>query len=157
MTTTHTLTAEDIDNAIKEGMKDRPPPISEDNFKTPVIEAKAPVDPLDNPEINETAKTFMDSLPAVKALAKNMSAGGLGRVFSAVMEFPLGDKYPKFRSKAENELFIMSLSLLLAKNKMLSAVAGQHQQTQQMANNAINDAAQAVSQDSLKEETHEQN
>lgn len=116
--------------------------------------AKEKVDPLDNEDINNTAKVFMDSLPRVKALASNMKGHALSRVFNAVMEFPLSDNYPKFRSKAENELFIMSLSLLLAKNKMMAAVSASQAEMQNIANNAINDAAKAVSEQTKQEDTN---
>src|ERR1700682_2930682 len=52
-------------------------------------------DPTDNPKVNEAAKVFMNSLPRVKALASNMKAGALGRVFKGVIEFPLGEGYPR--------------------------------------------------------------
>ena len=87
------------------------------------LKAETKADALDTQEVNESAKIFMDGYPRAVALAKNMKAGSLGRVFAAMMEFPLGDKYPKFLSKAENELFIMSMSLLMAKNKMFEAVS----------------------------------
>lgn len=114
--------------------------------------SEEPIDPLDNDEINNTAKVFMDALPRAKALASNMKAGSLGRVFNAVLEYPLGDKYPKFRSRAENELFIMTLSLLVAKNKMMQAVAEAHAQTQELTNKAISEAANAVAQTETKQE-----
>lgn len=114
--------------------------------------SEKPIDPLDNDEINNTAKVFMDALPRAKALASNMKAGSLGRVFNAVLEYPLGDKYPKFRSRAENELFIMTLSLLVAKNKMMQAVAEAHAQTQELTNKAISEAANAVAQTETKQE-----
>lgn len=106
-----------------------------------------PEDPMDNEKVNTAANSFMNGLPRVKALASNMKAGALGRVFNAVMEFPLAENYPRFRSKAENELFIMSLSLLQAKNMMVAAVAASQKQSQEVAEAAIQDAAQAVADD----------
>lgn len=78
-------------------------------------------DPLNTPELNQAAHTFYASMPRIRALASNMGGKGLARVFKAVVEFPLADSYPKFRSKTEQELFILTLSVMSAKNTMASA------------------------------------
>ena len=83
------------------------------------------IDPMDNPAVNQAAEVFSNSLPRIKALAKNLKGGSLYRVFAATMEFPLQDKEPKFLSKAENELFILCLSATMAKSTMLQAIAAE--------------------------------
>jgi len=90
--------------------------MSETNNTTEVVN-----DPLNTPELNQAAHTFYTSMPRIKSLATNMGAKSLARVFKAVVEFPLADAYPKFRSKTEQELFILTLSVMSAKNTMASA------------------------------------
>lgn len=79
-----------------------------------------PVDPMNTPEVNQAAHTFYTSVPRIKSLATSMGGKGLARVFKAIVEFPLADNYPKFRSKSEQELFILTLSVMSAKNTMTS-------------------------------------
>lgn len=107
-----------------------------------------PNDPMNTPEVNKASEVFTNALPKVKALAANMRAGSLGRVFNSVMEFPLGEGYPKFRSKAENELFIMALSLLQAKNMMIAATVENMRRQQELTQEAITNAANAVANES---------
>jgi len=83
--------------------------------------AETIVDPLNTPEVNQAAHTFYTSIPRIKALATNMGGKALSRVFKAIVEFPLADKYPKFKSKAEQELFVLTLSVMSAKNTMATA------------------------------------
>lgn len=83
-------------------------------------ETTTPVDPMNTPELNQAAHTFYTALPRIRSLATNMGGKALARVFKAVVEFPLADEYPKFRSKTEQELFILSLSAVSAKNTMSS-------------------------------------
>jgi hypothetical protein len=92
---------------------------------TSVLGVAAPegYDPLDNEAVNKAAEVFGNSIPRIKAIAKNLKGGALYRVFAATMEFPLQDKEPKFLSKVENELFILCLSSVMAKSTMLQAMA----------------------------------
>lgn len=78
-------------------------------------------DPYDTPELNEAARIFGQSVPRAKALASNMSRNALARVYNAVLEFPLADRYPTFRNKNENELFILTLAVNNAKAIMTNA------------------------------------
>ena len=78
-------------------------------------------DALNTPELNRAAYTFYTTIPRIKALSSTIGGKALARVFKAVIEFPLADKEPKFRSKTEQELFILSLSAMSAKTTMASA------------------------------------
>lgn len=101
-------------------------------------EVKTEVDPMNTPEVNQAAYTFQTSVPRIKSLASNMSRNALARVFKAVVEFPLADSYPTFRNKVENELFILTLSVMSAKTVMTSAfVAGREQQISDEATDGI--------------------
>lgn len=113
--------------------------------------------PTDNEIVNKAAQVFQDNLPRVKAVAKNMKAGAIGRVFNAVMEFPLGDHYPKFRSDIENQLFITSMALLQAKTVMVQAIMLEQKQKEAAANAAINEAAAAVASSGDSAESAEAN
>lgn len=73
------------------------------------------VDPLD-----EAAFTFMTGVKRTKQLTKALGGNAVVRVFNAIVEFPLADKEPKFLSKMEHELFVLTLSSLAAKNTMMS-------------------------------------
>lgn len=77
-------------------------------------------DSLDTPELNQAAYVFQTNVPRIKALASNMSRNGLARVFKAVVEFPLAEKYPNFKG-VEMELFQLALSAISAKNVMSNA------------------------------------
>lgn len=87
-----------------------------DNNVVNMEDAKDQVDPLD-----QAAYIFQNALPRIKALSSNMSRNALSRVYRAVAEYPLADNYPTFRTKAETELFIVTLSANAAKSTMLNA------------------------------------
>jgi hypothetical protein len=112
-------------------------------------------DPLDNEGVNKAAEVFSNSIPRIKALARNLKGGALYRVFSAAMEFPLNEKEPNFRSKAENELFILCLSATMAKSTMLQAMAAARAKEDAAAKAAEETLITPVTQDVLvtKEET----
>ena len=104
------------------------------------------VDHLDNPTVNKAADVFGKSVAEVKSLASNLKGGALARVFKAVVEFPLQEQYPKFRSDAEHQLFTLTLACLQAKNVMLGAIMASRNEAQA----AIDDAAAAVAADSAE-------
>lgn len=72
--------------------------------------------------LDKAAYDFKTNLDSGKSRTERMSRKGLVRVFKAVLEFPLGDKTPKFVDTSESELFILSINTLVAKNKMLTEV-----------------------------------
>lgn len=96
-----------------------------------IIEVSKPYDPMDNETVNKAAEVFGNTLPRIKALAGNLKGGALFRVFKATMEFPLQETNPKFLSKAENELFIMCLATIHAKNTMIQAMAASRSMEEQ--------------------------
>ncbi len=76
------------------------------------------IDPLNTPEINRAAKEFKELVPRIKATSRNLNARGIARVLTAVVEFPLGNEYPKFRSPIEQQLFMMCLHAQGCKDTM---------------------------------------
>jgi len=80
------------------------------------------VDPLDNDFINTVAKKFSITVADINNYAKNMKAGPLARVFTATMEFPFNSKMPKFKTKAEEELFLMCVGAQHYKSIMSAAI-----------------------------------
>ena len=103
-----------------------------------------------NEELNTAAKEFSDLIPRVKALASNMNRGGLARVYGAVMEFPLAEKYPRFTNPAENELFVKSLSALGFKTKMMQMYYEVSKTMNEQTNAAIADANAALKEHDKK-------
>jgi hypothetical protein len=79
-------------------------------------------DLLDNKEVNTAALKFKNGVVISKRIVNAMSKKSVQRVYNAVVEFPLGDAYPKFRDKREQELFNLTLELITAKNTMIQAV-----------------------------------
>lgn len=85
-------------------------------------QAAKPYDPMQNETVDKAAEVFGNTLPRIKAVAKNLKGGALYRVFKNVMEYPLQDGEPKFQSKVEQELFILCLAVTHAKNTMIQAM-----------------------------------
>lgn len=83
-------------------------------------------DPLDNEQVNKAAYEFTNLVPQIRAFAKNMNRNGVARVLTAFIEFPLAEKYPKFRTKEENQLFMMCLHAQGSKQIMTDAVFSQN-------------------------------
>lgn len=83
---------------------------------------------LDNKEVNQAALTFKNGVVIAKKMASTLPKKSVARVYNAFIEFPLGDKYPKFRDKKEQELFNLTLELITAKNKMIEAVVNYQQE-----------------------------
>lgn len=81
-------------------------------------------DLLDNKEINQAALKFKNGVVQAKHLTQSakLSKKAMARVLNAVIEFPLGDEYPKFVDKQEQVLFNLTLELIDAKAMMINAV-----------------------------------
>lgn len=105
---------------------------------TPAAETSS-TDPLNTPELNQAAYLFSTNTPRMRALAKNMGGKALARVFSAVIEFPLSDRMPKFKDKTENELFVLSLTVLSAKATMMSAIKDNTKEVEELVTNNVVD------------------
>lgn len=95
------------------------------------METSSNQDPLNTEEVNQAAYSFKKSLEVARSIIghKNISRNGLARVMSAVLEFPLADKEPKFRDKFEHQLFVLTINTLSAKNTMMTAIINNQEQT----------------------------
>lgn len=82
----------------------------------------AEADPLESEEVQIAAGYYAKLCKTIKGYSGNMKAGGLGRVMVALAEFPYGEKYPKFRSDAEQQLFTFMLTIQSAKAKIAEAL-----------------------------------
>lgn len=82
---------------------------------------------------DEAAFTFQMGVPKCIALASNMKAGAIARVYANLLQFPLVDSPKKFRSKAENDLFVMSLRVMDAKNVLMNHYAAEVEEAQKQA------------------------
>lgn len=100
-------------------------------------EALVSIDPLDNPEVNKAAYEFSQLAPKVRALAKNMKAGELARVYIAAAEFPFAENYPKFLTNAGQELFMLTLHLQGLKSVMSQAVSKHQKEIEDLAVSGI--------------------
>lgn len=98
-------------------------------------------DPLDNPTINEVARKFAVTAADITNYAKNMKAGGLARVLSAAMQFPFNNSMPKFKVKAEEELFLMCVGIQHYKSIMNNAIMQNEALAKQIENEAANKIA----------------
>lgn len=99
-------------------------------------------DPLNTPEVNKAAKDFGNLIPQIRGFAKNMKAGSLSRVMIAAAEFPLGNDYPKFRVKEEQELFMMLLHVEALKNTMKTALMASEGALAEIQEQAINEVVE---------------
>lgn len=97
----------------------------------------APVDHMDNKEVNKAALDYSNLVPQIRGRALTMKGKALGRVFAAVIEFPLSDKEVKFRSKEEHELFVMCLHAQSCKQVMMQAVFKNQQMLKEIENAAV--------------------
>ena len=79
-------------------------------------------DLLDNDEINKAAKQFETNLKIIKNRTRTLPKKSMERILNAVVEFPLGDNDPSFRTAIEHEVFVLTLAALSAKNQMITAV-----------------------------------
>lgn len=121
-----------------------------DNVVMKIDSAKEQINPLD-----QAAHMFMTSLPRIRALSGNMSRNALARVYKAVVEFPLAEDYPKFRNKVENELFILTLATIDAKNMMTSSFGNDVKK--EITEEATNGIVQEILAENVKEKKEEDN
>lgn len=71
--------------------------------------------------MEKAAKEFTFAMPEFqKYLRKIKSLNSLARVFYAAAEFPLGNAYPKFKTRAEMELFLAFNDILQHKNVLIT-------------------------------------
>lgn len=79
---------------------------------------------LDNKEINQAALKFKNGIVEARRMTQSPSVSkkAMARILNAVIEFPLGDAYPKFTDKSEQALFNLTLELIDAKSLMINAV-----------------------------------
>lgn len=69
--------------------------------------------------IDEATYRYNSSLKQIKALNGLLSKKALNRVYNATMSFPLSEETPKFKDRMENELFMLTLTALAAKDQIL--------------------------------------
>lgn len=105
------------------------------------------VDPLNNPMINEVARKFSQTAADISNYAKNMKAGPLARVFSAAMQFPFNQSMPKFKTKAEEELFLMCVGIQHYKSIMSGAI----QKSESLVKQIEDEAAQSFADELIKQ------
>ena len=101
------------------------------------------VDPLDTPELNRAAFEFDQLFPSIKGYSKNMNAKGVARVLIAVVGFPLV-AMPKFKAKAENELFMMCMHAMGHKQTMTNAVFKNQQDMKELQDKAVNNTVEEI-------------
>ena len=94
-------------------------------------ETPAKVDPLNNDNVNQAAYSFKKSSDLARSRTSSpaISKKGMARVLNAVIEFPIGEKDPKFFNKFEHELFVLTLQCLQAKTVMMNAILTSRQET----------------------------
>lgn len=102
----------------------------------PIILEKE-IDPLETREVQEAAGRYAEMTREIRARCKTMKAGGLGRVLAATAEFPYANSYPKFRSKAETDLFILLISNGKAKSVIANALKDRETELEQIASQEI--------------------
>lgn len=97
-----------------------------DNLSVEELEkASEPVDPLESKDVQIAAGQYAHMVKQIKGRAKNMKAGALARVLIATAEFPYAESYPKFRSPAETDLFVLMLTNGKAKGIISEALKSQ--------------------------------
>lgn len=83
--------------------------------------------------LDEATYRYKTSLSRIHVLNKTLSKKALTRVYNATMGFPLADKTPKFRDALENELFMLTLTALSAKDYILDFVITNQKQITELA------------------------
>ena len=72
--------------------------------------------------LDEATFRYNNSLERIVLLNSMLSKKSLNRVYNATMRFPLAEQTPKFKGKdknLENELFMLTLTALSAKDQIL--------------------------------------
>lgn len=72
--------------------------------------------------LDEATYRYKTSLDRIYILNKTLSKKALTRVYNATMGFPLAETTPKFKDKLENELFMLTLTALSAKDYIVEFV-----------------------------------
>ena len=81
-------------------------------------------------EADKAAYIYKQAIPRALALASNMKAGELYRVFANFVQFPLVEFPKKLRSKTENELFALLVQAAGAKNTLMQTFQSEIQQAE---------------------------
>lgn len=81
-------------------------------------------------EADKAAYIYKEAIPRALALASNMKAGELYRVFANYVQFPLVDYPKKLRSGKENELFSLLIQAAGAKNTLMQTFQTEIQQAE---------------------------
>lgn len=104
---------------------------------TPAEESKTEELVKEANPVDQAAMSFYHLIPSIKTSVHGMSLRQLQRVIIAAAEFPLADKYPKFVSKKETELFMSLLHAEALKNIMKEAVMHDRAELENLAVNGI--------------------
>lgn len=81
-------------------------------------------------EADKAAYIYKQAMPRVLALASNMKAGELYRVFANYVQFPLVEFPKKLRSNKENELFSLLIQTAQAKNTLMQEFSSEIKQAE---------------------------
>lgn len=92
---------------------------------------------IDSDDVAIAAAHYDRMCRSVKGYSSVMNGKGLARVMVALAQFPYGDNYPKFRSKAEETLFNIMLSVHSAKAKIAEALKEELADAQDLAVDGI--------------------
>lgn len=76
-------------------------------------------------------------MPKAIAIASNMKAGELARVFSMLLQYPIIKRPKRFKSKKETELFLMCLKIQSSKSKLMDGMKDQLEDAQEDAVNEM--------------------
>lgn len=114
------LTQEAIDVVAKK-VTDEGVPLDQAQVEAAVEKAAEFVDPLDTKDVQIAAGQYAQNVKRIRAIAKNMKAGGLARVLIAEQEFPYAEDYPKLKG-VEQELFVLMISNNQSKSIIAAAL-----------------------------------
>ena len=73
--------------------------------------------------VEEAAKHIFDTLPRINTIVSTMDRLALMKVFKASVAFPFIEKMPKIKKGMEQELFLLTLSVLNAKVTVINSVS----------------------------------
>ena len=82
----------------------------------------APIDPMETEEVQIAAGYYEQLRKSIRGYTSVMNGKGIARVLVAVAEFPYADKYPKFKTDAEQKLFTFMLAIQKAKGTIADAL-----------------------------------
>lgn len=104
-------------------------------------------------EADKAAYIYQQAIPRVLALAANMKAGELYRVFANYVQFPLVEHPKKLRSGKENELFALLIQTAGAKNTLMQTFQSEIQQAEIEATLSASKSIQGDSDEPTNTET----